>query len=58
LLLILAFLLATLSLNVQKGLLKGRIVNSDNEAVIAANVILLQDSILTNWNATTDMEVW
>lgn len=53
---ILAFLFATLSLNAQKSLLKGRIVNSDNEAVIAANVLLLQDSILTNWGATTDID--
>ncbi|MBL4650309.1 MAG: TonB-dependent receptor [Aureispira sp.] len=55
-LLILTFLLTTLSLSAQESLLKGRIVNSDNEAVIAANVILLQDSVLTNWGATTDME--
>jgi outer membrane receptor for ferrienterochelin and colicins len=52
---ILVLLLATYSLNAQESNLKGRIVNSDNEAVIAANVILLQDSILTHFGATTDI---
>ncbi|WP_052594392.1 TonB-dependent receptor [Aureispira sp. CCB-QB1] len=50
------FLLIALSTNAQKSLLKGRIVNSDNEAVIAANVILLQDSVVTNLGATTDID--
>lgn len=52
----LVLLFATRSLNAQESNLKGRIVNSDNEAVIAANVILLQDSVLTNLGATTDMD--
>jgi len=55
-LLIICFLHTVYTLTAQESGLKGRIVNSDNEAVIAANVILLQDSVLTNWGATTDIE--
>jgi len=40
----------------QQGSLKGRILNSDNEAVIAANVVLVKDSMPTNYGATTDLD--
>lgn len=40
----------------QTGSLKGRIINSDEESVIGANVILIKDSIPSNYGATTDLD--
>lgn len=53
---LLLLLVITNPLWAQQGSIKGRILNSDAEAVIAANVILLQDSITTNLGATTDLD--
>ncbi|BDS15349.1 TonB-dependent receptor [Aureispira anguillae] len=53
---LLLFLLIASGLEAQNGILKGRIVNSDEEAVVAANIILMQDSIVTNLGATTDLD--
>lgn len=50
------FSLCALMLQAQQGNIKGRLINSDEEAVIAANIILMVDSSLTNLGATTDLD--
>lgn len=53
---ILLFWIINYTLCAQKGNLTGRIVNSDEEAVVAANIVLIKDSLSTNLGTTTDLD--
>ena len=39
-----------------QSLLNGRLINSDNEAIISANVVLMTEDSLTNYVAQTDLD--
>lgn len=52
----LLFLLITLGLQAQNGTLKGRLINSDREAVVSANIVLFQGDNRTTWGAATDLD--
>ena len=45
-----------LSIQAQTGTLMGRLINSDREAVVGANVVLLQGDNPTTWGGATDLD--